>query len=65
MTYQPTKRTDIALVWGGLTTYMMAAVLQHSGYNFVWFSGAEPDARRHKEARTTTLHHAVKKMLET
>ncbi|MGB1395166.1 MAG: FAD-dependent monooxygenase [Candidatus Puniceispirillaceae bacterium] len=65
MTHQPTKRTDIALVGGGLTTYMMAAVLQHSGYDFVWFSGAEPDARQHKDTRTTTLHHAGKKMLET
>ena len=65
MTHQPTKRTDIALVGGGLTTYMMAAVLQHSSYDFVWFSGAEPDTRQHKDTRTTTLHHAGKKMLET
>lgn len=61
----PKKRTDIALVGGGLTTYMMAAVLQHSGYDFVWFSGPEPDAAPHKDTRTTTLHHAGKIMLET
>ena len=65
MTNPPKKRTDIALVGGGLTTYMMAAVLQHSGYDFVWFSGPEPDAGQHKDTRTTTLHHAGKKMLET
>ena len=65
MTNPPKKRTDIALVGGGLTTYMMAAVLQHSGYDFVWFSGPEPDAGQHTDTRTTTLHHAGKKMLET
>lgn len=65
MIHQPKKRTDIALVGGGLTTYMMAAVLQHSGYDFVWFSGPEPDARQPRDTRTTTLHHAGKIMLET
>lgn len=65
MTDQAKKRTDIALIGGGLTTYMMAAVLQHSGYDFVWFSGAETQASQTKDTRTTTLHHAGKIMLET
>lgn len=61
----PEKRCEIALVGGGLTTYMMAAVLQHSGYDFVWFSGSDNKPSIATDTRTTTLHHAGMVMLET
>ena len=41
MQKEPSKKCEIALVGGGLTPYMMATILHHSGYDFVWFSGPE------------------------
>ena len=64
MTAKPVNKCDIALIGGGLTSYMMAAVLRHCGYPFIWFSGAPANKPEIKDTRTTTLHHAGMKMLE-
>ena len=59
------KKCEVALVGGGLTTYMMATVLQHSGYEFVWFSGPENKQSTARDTRTTTLHHVGMVILKT
>ena len=59
------KKCEIALVGGGLTTYMMATILHHSGYDFVWFSGPENTQNTARDTRTTTLHHVGMVMLKT
>ena len=59
------KKCEVALVGGGLTTYMMATVLQHSGYDFVWFSGPENKQSTARDTRTTTLHHVGMVVLKT
>ena len=64
MTDRPVNSCDIALIGGGLTTCMMAAVLGHCGYSVIWFSGTATDKPEKKDNRTTTLHHAGMKMLE-
>ncbi|NBX07876.1 MAG: hypothetical protein EBR12_07410, partial [Proteobacteria bacterium] len=64
MTDRPVNSYDIALIGGGLTTCMMAAVLCHCGYSVIWFSGTATDKPEKKDNRTTTLHHAGMKMLE-
>ena len=64
MTDRHVNRCDIALIGGGLTTFMMTAVLRHCGYSVIWFSGTATDKPEKKDNRTTTLHHAGMKMLE-
>ena len=64
MTDRPENSCDIALIGGGLTTCMMAAVLRHCGYSVIWFSGTATDKPEKEDNRTTTLHHAGMKMLE-
>ena len=65
MQKEPSKKCEIALVGGGLTTYMMATILHHSGYDFVWFSGPENTQNTARDTRTTTLHHVGMVMLKT
>jgi len=65
MTQSQRRYYPIALIGGGLTTYMIAAVLQHSGYDFIWFSGKERGHVPAPDTRTTTIHHAGRVMLET
>ena len=65
MKKEPEKKCEIALVGSGLTTYMMATVLQHSGYDFVWFSGPENKQSTARDTRTTTLHHVGMVVLKT
>ena len=60
-TYQ---HTPIALIGGGLTTKVMALSLMHSGFDFIWFSGERYNQSETKDARTTTIHHAGRVMLD-
>ena len=57
------QHTPIALVGGGLTTQVLALSLVHSGFEFIWFSGAQDNQTEAEDPRTTTIHHAGRMML--